>query len=364
VATSRDRVVLDDLETGLLLLDGHDVITWHNRAAERLLARHRQRSELNGQALAALLPGLITRLHQARQSHHRIQAAELTLDDGQVVDVSLNPIEPQATHGQLLIELWPVAERVRQRQSTDRADRQRATALLARHLAHELRNPLAGVRAAAQLISQRGHDDTSSRHAEMILRGVDRITELIGRFSGEQAQCTAMVNLHQTMGEAAELVVAEYQSSVALVPDFDPSIPEFMADGGQLHQLFLNLFRNSAQAGATRIQVQTRIEHQSPLVEQPARSAVRIDIQDNGHGVPESLRERLFLPLVSGREHGSGFGLAIAQQIARGHGGLIEHHPCVEGSLFCVRLPLITRELAQREQAQREPTQRNPSVPA
>jgi len=350
VATSRDSVVLDDLETGLLLLDGHDVIHWHNRAAQRLLAHHRHRSELNGQSLASLLPGLITRLHQARRSHHRIQVAELALEDGRVVDVSLNPIDP---HGQLLIELWPVAERVRQRQSTDRADRQRATALLARHLAHELRNPLAGVRAAAQLISQRGQDDTSSRHADMILRGVDRITELIGRFSGEQAPCTAMVNLHQTMGEAAELVVAEYQSSVALVPDFDPSIPEFMADGGQLHQLFLNLFRNSAQAGGTRIHVQTRIEHQSPLVEQPARSAVRIDIRDNGHGVPESLRERLFLPLVSGREQGSGFGLAIAQQIARGHGGLIEYHPCTEGSLFSVRLPLITRELAQRELAQR-----------
>lgn len=349
MATSRDSVVLDDLETGLLLLDGHHVIQWHNRAAERLL--NRQRNDLTGQPLATMLPGLSPRLAQTHRSQHRIRLAELTLDSGQVVDVSLNRIQtPSGEDNPWLIELWPVAERVRQRQSTDRADRQRATALLARHLAHELRNPLAGVRAAAQLISQRGQDDSSRRHADMILRGVDRITDLIGRFSGEQSHAKAMVNLHQTIGEAAELVVAEYQSSVALMPDFDPSIPEFMADGGQLHQLFLNLFRNSAQAGATRIRVQTRIEHQSPLVEQPARSAVRIDIQDNGHGVPETLRERLFLPLVSGREHGTGFGLAIAQQIARSHGGLIEYQPSTGGSLFCVRLPLITQALAQRDE--------------
>lgn len=331
------RSVLDDLDTGLLQLDGQNNIAWHNDAAQHLLGG--QSLPLSGQAAALVLPQLIDRLHQARQSGQRIQVAELSLSAQTVVDVSIRPM-PEA---QLLLELWPVAQRVRQRQSTDRADRQRATALLARHLAHELRNPLAGVRAAAQLISQRGQDEASHRHAEMILRGVDRITDLIGRFSGEQAQHKSLVNLHQTIGEAAELVVAEYHSRVALVPDFDPSIPAFLADGGQLHQLMLNLLRNSAQAGATRIHVRTRIEHQSVVVEHPARSAVRIDIEDNGRGVPESLRDRLFLPLVSGREQGSGFGLAIAQQIARGHGGLLEYHPRPQGSLFCVRLPLLTQ---------------------
>lgn len=139
-------------------------------------------------------------------------------------------------------------------------------------------------------------------------------------------------------------MVAERHGRLELIRDFDPSIPELMADADRLHQLVLNLVRNAVQSGAGRIRLVTRIEHDSPLVDRPARHAVRVEIEDDGQGVPETLRDRLFLPMVSGRDQGSGFGLAIVQQIARAHGGLVEYQPCPSGSAFIVRLPLLAAE--------------------
>jgi len=256
-----------------------------------------------------------------------------------MVDAYLHPIDDS-----ILIELHPLAERVRHREMAERADRQQALSLMTRRLAHELRNPLAGVRGAAQLIAARGSDETSGRHAAMIQREVDRITALIDRFADSGEHAMGPVNLNRVLAETAELVSAEQHGALRIERDFDPSIPEIQADEGQMHQLFLNLLRNSAQADATLICLATRIEHDSPMRDRPGGHAVRIDFDDNGAGVPQSLREKLFLPLVSGRDQGSGFGLAIVQQIARGHGGLVEYRPSERGSRFRLRIPLLAAE--------------------
>jgi two-component system, NtrC family, nitrogen regulation sensor histidine kinase GlnL len=325
----------DDLATGLIRTDEQGCVTWANRAAADLLGR--RPSALPGQLLADLWPQLAELDLRTRTRGQALQAVELRLaPEGPAMDVQL-----QTTPGGSLIEMHPVTERIRQREMAERADRQQAISLLSRRLAHELRNPLAGVRGAAQLISATSNDPTLSRHARLIQREVDRITGLIERFAGDDSSQREPVNLHQVLDEVAELVQAEHQGSLELIRHYDPSIPELHSSSGQLHQLFLNLMRNSLQAGARRIQLSTRIEHHSPLVDEPARHAVRIDVDDDGDGVPEALRDRLFLPLVTGRDQGSGFGLAVVQQIARGHGGLVEYLPLSPGSRFRVRLPLI-----------------------
>lgn len=324
----------DELATGLVRVAADGRIEWSNRSARGLLAP--VGASLGQRSIRQLSPALDEWVRQVIDQGRSLHAPEAEIDEaGTVVDAFLHPVDDS-----VLIELHPVSERVRQRQMTERADRQQALGRMARQLAHELRNPLAGVRGAAQLIAARGLDEAINRHAVMIQREVDRITALIERFSRAAEGRRVRVNLHRVLSEAAELVTAEQQARLHIDHDFDPSIPEIDADEGQLHQLFLNLMRNSAQAGARTLHLSTRIEHDCALLERPGQHAARIDLDDDGTGVPEPLRERLFLPLVSGRDQGSGFGLAIAQQIARKHGGLIEYRPLKRGSRFRVRLPL------------------------
>lgn len=331
-------IALDSLQTGLVRVAPDGRILWLNTAAADVLGR--SPASLAGQALSDVEPALArwaARLNSARPCYH---APEARLDgSGEVADVVLSCQE----HG-FLIELHPVATRVRRRRLAERADQQQAIHMMARQLAHELRNPLAGVRAAAQLIGSQTEKPGIVRHAEMIQREVDRLTRLIERFAADETPSLAPTDLHQLLDACLELVRAERHGRLKLQRDFDPSIPPLQADGGRLHQLILNLLRNAVQADASRIELSTRIEHESPLIDQPARHAVRIEIRDDGHGVPPHLRERLFLPLVSGRDRGSGFGLAIAQQIARAHGGLVEYRPQQTGSVFTVRLPLIVAQ--------------------
>ncbi len=329
----------DLLATGLIRVDASHQVSWINRAAADLFGR--SRSALVRLPLAQLSVALDD-WHQ-RMDHlgQPLQVSEAQLaEGGSVLDVIFHRLENDT-----LIELHPVTDRIRQRAMAERADRQQALTLLTRRLAHELRNPLAGVRGAAQLIQAATGESRLIRHAQMIQREVDRITGLIERFAGDGEKQLEAVNLHQVLDEAGELVLAENHGHLKLKKHYDPSIPELQSNGGQLHQLFLNLLRNSIQAGAREIRMTTRIEHRSLLIDEPARHAVRIDIDDDGQGVPEALRDRLFLPLVTGRDQGSGFGLAVAQQIARMHRGLIEFEPLERGSRFRVRLPLIVAKL-------------------
>jgi two-component system, NtrC family, nitrogen regulation sensor histidine kinase GlnL len=330
----------DELATGLIRVRGDGTIAWINRAAADLLGR--SPAALTGTPLDEHCPTLALWLDRARDSDRPLRAPECQLQPGgHETDADFQVLE-----GSILIELHPVAERVRQRELAERADRAQAMTLLTRRLAHELRNPLAGVRGAAQLIEAVQGGQRSGEHARMIQREVDRITGLIDRFAGGTEGHTGPVNLHRVLDEVAELVAAEERERLVITKDFDPSIPELVADEGQLHQAFLNLARNAVQAGAARLQLSTRIEHHSALLDQAGRHAVRIDIDDDGSGVDAGLRDRLFLPLVSGRSDGSGFGLAIVQQIVRTHGGLVEYLPLAQGSRFRVRLPLIPAEHA------------------
>jgi two-component system nitrogen regulation sensor histidine kinase GlnL len=324
----------EELTTGLIRVDLEGSIAWCNRSAAAMLAP--AGATLEGRSIGELSAPLGQWVRQVAERRRALHAPEAVIDDGHTVaDAFIQPLERA-----VLVELHPVAERVRQREMAERADRQQALSLMTRRLAHELRNPLAGVRGAAQLIAARGGDEAVARHADLIQREVDRITRLIERYAGEGRHASESVNLHRILAEADELVAAESGGRIAFSRDFDPSIPEFAGDGGGLHQLFLNLLRNAAQAGAGAIRLTTRIEHRSPLLDESERLAVRIDVEDDAGGVPERMRDKLFLPLVSGRAEGSGFGLAIVQQIARSHGGLVEFRPITGGSRFRVRLPL------------------------
>ena len=325
----------DQLSTGLISVDANQTITQCNQAACTYLGR--TKSALVDAAISDFLPKSLLVMIQDRAQQQTIQVSEVELIvKSQSVDIGITHLNSSET----LIEIHPITERIRQRTHADRIDQQQAITQLARQLAHEVRNPLAGIKAASQLIAQQSNDANATRHADIINRGTERIISLLERFAHDHPHQKSATHLHQLLQETADLVTVEQQGRLTIDADFDPSIPLLMADPDQLNQLFLNLMRNCAQANASLIRITTRIEHNSPIIEAPTRHAVRIEVRDNGDGVPEHLRQRLFLPLVSGRDQGSGFGLAIAQQIARAHGGLIEFQPSDQTTAFICRLPL------------------------
>ena len=210
-----------------------------------------------------------------------------------------------------------------------------------RGLAHEVKNPLAGIRGAAQLLKRRLAEPELGRLAEMIMAEADRLASLSDRLlhGGHKPHLTN-VNLHEVTERARAVIGSEVGAGVVLDRDYDPSLPGLRGDADRLLQLVLNLMRNALQAGASRVSVRTRAAHNLLIGDRPARLAARLDIIDDGRGVPAELRESLFLPLVSGRANGTGLGLALAQEIAREHGGVVSHDGRPGQTVFSLLLPL------------------------
>ncbi|HMM56461.1 MAG: PAS domain-containing protein [Xanthomonadales bacterium PRO7] len=210
-----------------------------------------------------------------------------------------------------------------------------------RGLAHEVKNPLAGLRGAAQLLRRRLGDPDQQRLAELIIAEADRLGTLTDRLLHPGGKPhLSVVNLHEVAERARALIAVEAAPETRLERDYDPSLPVFRGDADRLLQLLLNLLRNALQAGATTIRLRTRAEHAAVLGGQSVRLALRLDVIDNGQGVPESLRESLFAPLVSGRAGGTGLGLALAREVAIEHGGQLDFRSRPGHTVFSVLLPL------------------------
>lgn len=218
-------------------------------------------------------------------------------------------------------------------------------------LAHELRNPLAGLKGAAQLLARRGQDDSGHFDANtreltgLIESEVDRLAELLDRLlSPTPPAAHAPLNIHVSLEKVLRLAESDAGWAVRLVRDYDPSLPELQGDADRLTQAIWNLVRNAIEAGAANVSLRTRAEHGVRIGDALHALALRLEIVDDGRGVPEDLTERLFLPLVSGRADGSGLGLALAQQIAREHGGSLTYRSRPGHTVFTLLLPLQPEE--------------------
>lgn len=209
-----------------------------------------------------------------------------------------------------------------------------------RGLAHEVKNPLAGLRGAAQLLQRRAADADQQRLAELIIAEADRLGALTDRLLHPAGKPhLSAVNLHEVAERARALIAVEAAPEIELERDYDPSLPVFRGDADRLLQLLLNLLRNALQAGATQIRLRTRAENGAIVNGQALRLALRLDVIDNGVGVPEHLRETLFAPLVSGRADGTGLGLALAREIASEHGGQLDFRSRPGHTVFGLLLP-------------------------
>jgi len=208
-----------------------------------------------------------------------------------------------------------------------------------RGFAHEIRNPLAAISGAAQLLEQRAGDARQRELAQLIRDESARLATLAERLLGARhAMATRAVNVHAMLERAVELLVAE-RGDVAVVRDYDPSLPAWHGDPDRLLQAVLNLVRNAVQANATRIVLRSRAEAGWRDVHGQRVPALRIEVEDDGDGVPDAIATTLFEPLVSGRAGGTGLGLALAREIAREHGGELALQRRQSGSCFVLLLP-------------------------
>ena len=236
------------------------------------------------------------------------------------------------TPGEAIVELLPLEQQAKQDREERLMDQAQANKELIRNLAHEIKNPLGGIRGAAQLL-QMEIDKDLTEYTQVIIHEADRLQTLVDRLLAphRRPHLVGDVNIHEVCERVRSLILAEFPKGLRVMRDYDISIPDFRGDREQLIQAVLNIVHNAAQAlvermaaGDAQITFKTRIARQVTFGKQRYRLALELHVVDNGPGVPDSLKDRIFYPLVSGREGGSGLGLTLAQTFVQQHHGLIE----------------------------------------
>ncbi|MCZ8294117.1 MAG: nitrogen regulation protein NR(II) [Hylemonella sp.] len=234
--------------------------------------------------------------------------------------------------GDILIEMLPLEQQARQEREERLIDQAQANKELIRNLAHEIKNPLGGIRGAAQLLEME-IDSQLTEYTRVIIHEADRLQTLVDRLLAphRRPHVVGDVNMHEVCERVRSLILAEFPKGLRVVRDYDTSIPEFRGDREQLIQAVLNIAHNACQAlaerisaGDARLTFRTRIARQITFGKQRYKLALELHVIDNGPGVPDSIKDRIFFPLVSGREGGSGLGLTLAQTFVQQHHGLIE----------------------------------------
>ena len=258
-------------------------------------------------------------------------------------------IAPSDRPGEVIVELLPVEQKTRQEREERLLEQAQANKELVRNLAHEIKNPLGGIRGAAQLLEMELQNRDLTEYTQVIIREADRLQTLVDRLLAphRRPHVVGDVNIHEVCERVRSLILAEFSRGLAVARDYDISIPEFRGDKEQLIQAVLNIAHNSAQALAERraqgdaeIVLRTRIRRQVTFGKQRYKLALELHVLDNGPGIPDTIKDRIFSPLVSGREGGSGLGLTLAQTFVQQHHGLIECESRPGCTDFKILIPL------------------------
>lgn len=336
--------ILNSLITSILLLDNDLAVHYANPAAQQLLAQSSRK--LFGTPLPELLGYFSLNVELMRENLYAGQGFtdnEVTLVvNGRAHILSLTAQRlPEET---ILMELAPMDNQRRLSQEQLQHAQQVAARGLVRGLAHEIKNPLGGLRGAAQLLAKALPDPALTEYTKVIIEQADRLRNLVDRLLGpQQPGMHVTQSIHQVCERVFKLVSLEMPDNVTLVRDYDPSLPALNHDPDQMEQVLLNITRNSLQAlgeeGGT-ITLRTRTTFQLTLHGVRYRLVARIDIEDDGPGIPAQLQDTLFYPMVSGREGGTGLGLSIARSLIDQNSGKIEFNSWPGHTKFSVYLPI------------------------
>ncbi len=342
--------LLDLLATAILVVDAQGNVAWLNAAAADLLstspaaARGRRFETLviDGAAIESLIAR--SRDSQEPLALRAVQLSAAARGDARYqVDVSLTPIAGPSLAGSVLVEIANTTEPSRMTRDSALLVQQGGSRVMARQLAHEIKNPLGGLRGAAQLLERELPSAELKEYTRVIIGEADRLCALVDSLLGPaRAVVRAPVNVHELIDHVFRLARAEAPAGVAIERDYDPSLPALRLDRDLIVQAMLNLARNAVQALGERgqLMLRSRALMNATIGTERHRVVASLQFEDNGPGVPPELGETIFYPLVTARAGGTGLGLAVAQDIATRHGGIIEFDSRPGRTVFSLLLPM------------------------
>lgn len=344
-----DVAILDSLATAVLAIDNGLRIRYLNIAAEQLLSISQRKAMGQRLTRAINIPdALFSRIREAIESGQPFTDRQVTVEphgqDPQVVDLSLSPFRSNNDEDSgLILEISVVDRPLRIARDEAMIAQQEHASSLVRGLAHEIKNPLGGLRGAAQLLARQLPDNELKEYTSIIIREADRLQNLIDRMLGPTTQpCRDVVNLHEILEHVRKIIIAGAPDGVDVCFDYDPSIPECITDRDRLVQVLLNIAGNALQAlkQSGKITFRSRVVHSFTIAGKRHPLVACIEIIDNGPGIPSPLIDQIFFPMVTGNDHGTGLGLSIAQTIMNQLGGLIECASEPGKTNFTVLIPM------------------------
>ncbi|ABC27916.1 Signal transduction histidine kinase, nitrogen specific [Hahella chejuensis KCTC 2396] len=346
--------LLENLTTSVLVIDPQQRIAFSNSSAEVLLETSEQRA--NGATIKDLLiegSSTLTGLEECLRTGQTYtqREAEFLLPSGSrlLVDYTVSPVHI-ASDVYVIMEIQPRDRLLRISREEELLSKQETSRILIRGLAHEIKNPLGGIRGAAQLLDKELKEEGLHDYTRIIIDEADRLRNLVDRMLGPNRSFKQEpTNIHEVLERVYSLIEVESAGKIKLIRDYDPSIPEFAGDKEQLIQAFLNICRNAMQAfedytppgsGGPQILLRTRPLRQFTIGHMRHRLVVRVDVIDNGPGIPSEFLNNIFYPMVSGRAQGTGLGLSITQSIIGQHKGLVECESQPGSTNFIIFIPL------------------------
>ncbi len=340
-----NNLLTDMMQTALAVVDGGLIVQMMNASAEQLFAMSQGKalgepldallvnaSEIKSHCLVVLETGVSRTLWDIEiipRNHPQVQRVDCMLTDGGKRDVMLE-----------FKNIDSIAQMIRQGWLDDRQSANRA---VIRGMAHEIKNPLGGIRGAAQLLDQELDDLSQREYTSLIIRETDRLVALVTRMHATTKMLElAPINIHEVLERVRVLLEIEYTSALEILQDYDPSLPLIHADRDSLIQAIMNIAINAVQAidEKGQIQFRTRFDHSILRDSKSYQQVVRVEICDQGPGIPKSIEDRIFDPMVTGREKGTGLGLSIAADIVRQCEGRIDVESSGAGTCFKIFLPV------------------------
>lgn len=246
------------------------------------------------------------------------------------------------SHEYLVMELQTSEHHAHIRKDMELQQQSRVSNHLIRNLAHEIKNPLGGIKGAAQLMERKLPDEFSNQYTQIIIQEADRLSSLVGRLLlPAEPEAMTLINPHKILEKAVDVLLLQQSHKIEIVKDYDPSLPEINVSAGQIQQALINLIKNAMEATDDKgeVRLRTRILHQHTIGKLQHRQVIRIDVIDDGDGIPEAIKKDIFFPTISGK-NSSGLGLSIAQSLVQRHGGIIELENQPGHTCFSLYLPV------------------------